>query len=103
MHTLAYRPHAIENGWEPPALRADIEPLLVAGDAFDDGTEISLIRFIDGPHPEAAVRVIDRPASELRLTLGAGRFGLLTIAECVWRVREILMSFEDCFAADADG
>jgi hypothetical protein len=88
----------VRYGWEPPSLTSEIEPLWTAGEHFHDGTEICLIRFVEGLCPAAVVRVTQLPPAELRLTFGTGsQFGPLTIAGCVWRVREILESFEDFF------
>jgi hypothetical protein len=86
--------------WEPPARRASVELLLKDGETYDDGTEITLIQFADDAYPDTVISVTHRPTAELRFTFGAGQFGPMTIAGCVWRVREILVSFEDFFATD---
>ena len=80
--------------WEPAHLKGSGEFLLKAGDHYDDGTRFGVIRFDGGGHPEAVVTAA-LPAGELRLTYdGKHHVGPFRIAACIWRVREIIESFE---------
>ena len=81
--------------WQPDDLRASGEFLLKDGDSYDHRTRFGLIRFAGGGHPEAIVTVAEKPGADLRLTYdGTSKLGLLMLAGCIWRVREILESFE---------
>jgi len=75
---------------------------LKKGEPFDDGTRFAVIRFEDGPHPEAIITVGRRPTSELRLKLNdTSWINTWSLINYVLVVRDGLEKLEGLFPAPA--
>lgn len=85
-----------------PELKAVSEYLLKKGESFDDGTRFAVVRFEDGPHPEAIITVGHRPTSELRLKLNdTSWINTWSLISYVLVVRDGLEKLEGLFPTPA--